>query len=359
MPIRTPAIEKQLPVMPQFKLLEETLKFKKPSDANSSAEDSVIQASLQETLATRDRIRGCAFSQDGKYLACAYLSGTVEIRDSLTDFRILQSYKGRSAAQCAAFSPDGNLLASGHSDGVIQIRNPHTGVLIKWIQEFAEEACALEFSLDGNLFAALYISRHVMIFTTNPLKEEWTLDDMKRDKPRSFSIYDAKSIHFSPDGKTLAALTDRTNLHIWDLGFESPKHKPFLPGFSFGDFIFWGHDVILKSGHSDISVWRLEEHRAARVLPVSRDSGGSFNSLSCFSRSDETVALACTGDKVCIWSFTENKVLGIIHCSKGASIERVFTSPNGNRLVALDQFGRASIWNLAYTEGANVARTDV
>ncbi len=66
-------------------------------------------------------VNGIAWSPDGRYVASANTSKTVQVRESMTGTPTLTYSNHRSEVLTVAWSPDGTRLASADDDGIVRI----------------------------------------------------------------------------------------------------------------------------------------------------------------------------------------------------------------------------------------------
>ena len=168
------------------------------------------------------------FSPDGKAVVAANPDRTVTIWDA-GSATVRETLHAHDATQ-AVFSGDGTTLYTAGSDG-IAVAWDLTGTRgIKRLFTFTHDKGPRQaydghpgrFSPDGRLIAAGLKGEGVGL---------WNADDLT---PAGLSLLETggevKALSFSPDGRTLAAVTAEGRVTSWDLPSRAPRHEPLFAG---------------------------------------------------------------------------------------------------------------------------------
>ena len=147
------------------------------------------------------------WSPDGKYLATSHRNGSVAIMDAASGrvLRTLPPVKNESLAfRGAAWSPTGNYLVDA-SASLLRISDPTSGAVLHTVNLGSwrgDECRALSWSPDGQLFGTSQFRGRISAWNPRTGRRVWSFTLSHRfGTPRSLA--------WSHDGRTLAALLDR------------------------------------------------------------------------------------------------------------------------------------------------------
>ena len=178
----------------------------------------------------RGHLTDAEWSPDGKMIAVGTLAGIYLYEaSSLKQIRFIRptdlGIEVHSGFNLISFSPDGDFIATYVRELIppkdvnkIILINLQTGALEKVVGEISDPSVNigtwndLAFSPDGRLVAT---GTNSGIYIYDVTKEE-----LIRKLETDSDVYE---VSFSPDGKTLAALT--TKLFLWDIGSWSSQHE--------------------------------------------------------------------------------------------------------------------------------------
>jgi tRNA A-37 threonylcarbamoyl transferase component Bud32 len=240
-------------------------------------------ATRKETLdlPQADRVRGVAFSPDGKWLAAAP-DGTVGTWDAVSGKEVLSLGKQAGTVLAVAFSPDGGRLMSGSSTEV-RVWDTRPGKAVVTAEQGAE---GLAFSPDGNR-VALASDRVVSVRDAHSFNEVLALTH-----PRP-----VHAVSFSPDGTVLATGCEDAVVRVWDA--------------------VKGKERLTLNGHT----------KAVRSV--------------CFSPDGRRIASLGEDGTARIWDASSGQGLLTL---EGARRQVAF-SPDGHYLAAVNKDGGVNLWD--------------
>jgi WD40 repeat protein len=144
-------------------------------------------------------VAAVAFCPHGKLIASGSYDYTVKIWNAVTGAEVLTIDKHSSLVNDVTFSPDGKRLASASSDRTIRICDVKTGNELLVLKGHEIEALSVAFSPDGKRIVSGSKDETIRIWDAETGTEVQRLSI-------GGSVWD---LSFSPDGKTLAAASER------------------------------------------------------------------------------------------------------------------------------------------------------
>jgi WD40 repeat protein len=272
-------------------------------------------------LTARDRLE---FSSDGKRLASAQsCGGEVHVWNPVTG----QSVAELSAAGAVAFKPQGNLLVTGGGAGAVRLLNRMTGRAsgepLTRDSADLEPLCDLQFSPDGTSLAAVTDSslRLLATIATDPgVGHAGAVNDVR----------------FSPDGRILASAGDDGTVRLWDQDTSRPIGEPLM-----------GHTrsvVFLTFSPNGKLLASVDQHRITRLwkVPSGASVGPPLKGAGLEFRPDSRVLALLGGEgRIHLWDTRANSPVGLPLPGRANTAH---FSPNGKWLVT-DYNGVVRFWD--------------
>ncbi|MDA1049287.1 MAG: protein kinase [Planctomycetota bacterium] len=211
-----------------------------------------------KTLPQPLRATEVAFNHDSSSLACANISGTVEVWN-VSNWSRRFEYNGHgSGIEGVSFSPDGRYLAATTERMTVRMIDVNTGLEVKAFKGHASSAHAVAFCPDGERLVSTDRSGTAKIWKVQTQYESRTLDDAGADQlsvaysPTGgllatggrngiVTIRDSstgevirvlegqggevRGLAFDPAGKRLVSGASDRSVRIWDVATGTQQHK--------------------------------------------------------------------------------------------------------------------------------------
>ncbi len=250
-----------------------------------------------------EHVDNLAFSPDGKTLATSALyDETIRLYDAHTGEHRLTLTEHTRYVRHLAFSPDGKTLASGSGDGTIRFYDARTGKARNMFIGHSEGVLSVAFNPTGDFIASGSYNGIIRFWDVDTRQHIKTLNGSK-DGFKDM----ARSLVFSPDGKTLICGSDE-GIRFWDT--HTGEHKKTLTGHTdVVDTVVLSPDGnILASGSWDNTIRLYDAHTGEhkKTLTGHKSEAESVT----FSPDGKTLASGNQDNTIRLWDVDtgENKM---------------------------------------------------
>jgi len=296
-------------------------------------------------------ITSVAFSPDGKIIASASDDGTIKLWN-LEGHEIKTQPMSHNSHE-VSFSPDSKMLVSAGTDGKIKLWSLEGEELNTLIREYpnnnnirivnTSDVLSVSFSPNGKTIASVSNIQINRIST-----QAITLWNLEGQILKTFPLPENEewidkvySVRFSPDGKTIATGSASGIIRFLDLEGQELPNSPMYHGKTIREVNFSpdGKTIASASGDGTIKLWNLEGEELHTF------TGHSENVYSVnFSPDGKTIASASGDGTIKLWNLEGEE----LHTFTGHSgyISSVSFSPDGKILISGGGDKKIRLWNI-------------
>lgn len=285
-------------------------------------------------------------SPDGEVLAAAAFDGTLQLL-RVSDGAVLRTLAGHSNSVSArAFSPDGSTLASGSSDGAFRLWRVSDGAplrqidAVRGLEGYPSGVVSLAFSPDGSTVSTI-VQWIADDYSERRAVQLWRVADgalLRQAEARQKGSWLTQAV-FSPDGATLAALTEDLAVQLWDAAGGALLQTIEGHTGTVNDVAFSpdGKTLATASEDATVRIWQVADGAPIRTLDGQADSVTRVT----FSPDGSTLASeALHGVK--LWRLADGALLATLEPIAGTEPGVAF-SPDG-QTVATWSYATAHLW---------------
>jgi WD40 repeat protein len=298
-------------------------------------------------LGTGNYIRDMEFSPDGTTLAVSYKDDMLFWNyrtQQPTGSTIPVEYGG---IMSITYSPDGSILALGTTEDTILLWDPNTQEQItEPLTGHTDVVSSVAFSSDGKILASGSWDKAVIL---------WNMDTYKRiGSPLLGHSGEVYQVAFSPDGSYLLSGGNDSYTILWDLRNSYSLGTVLGENSSINSVVFSPDGKTVISGGADnwLYLWNAETGEpAADPMNIAENTAANIEVKKiAYAPDGNFLAVAIISDPVVkLWDLTATppKAYPLTGVSNTASVNDLAFSPDGTTLVAGDNEGRLTFWNVA------------
>ncbi|MFC0541480.1 nSTAND1 domain-containing NTPase [Kutzneria chonburiensis] len=289
------------------------------------------------------------FSHDGSMLATGSADGTAGLWNvaDVAHPALLSRANAGGDVYTVSFAPDDNRVVTGSSDGVVRLWSLPGRVLLG----HRTTVDAIAFRADGKLVATGGLDGVVRL---------WRVEDsslLAEIPPPAGEVASCSAsctdIEISPDGRTLAVLSQAKVLRFWDIGNpEQPAplgdglrtRTPYRAAFALSPD---GRTMALPDDQHGIQLWDVTDPRTPVV--VGRITGEIGGNAVVFSPDGRTLATVDSDHSIRLWDVSVRsspRAAGQLR-GNSSNVVTIAFSPDGRTLASAGSDQTVRLWDVA------------
>jgi WD40 repeat protein/serine/threonine protein kinase len=283
------------------------------------------------------RVKGVAFSGDGRRVASSGDDDTVRVWDADTGAELLTCPGLPDGLGPVAFSPDGRLLAAA-ADSQILLRDAATGQPVRTLAGHTGPVTGLAFAPDGVLLASASWDQTVRLWDVAAGQEAGTL------RGHTGKV---TGVAFSPDGKRVVSSAEDESIRLWDVAGRREERSLLGQGGKVtalalspdGELLASAGGEALQPG--EVKVWDLLTGQLQRTF---RGHNGEVLALAFQPHGDHLAS--ADREAVKVWDITVDQASRTLGGHNGP-LNCVAVSPDGRLLASAGFDGIVRVWEVA------------
>jgi WD40 repeat protein len=308
----------------------------------SSSRDKTVRLWQRDTTLLKvlnehdDRVRGVAYSPDGRLFASGSWDNTVRLWSP--DGLLLKTLSGHTdAVYGVTFSPDSSKIASASADNSIRIWSAE-GDELKVLKGHDDKVNSVAFSGDGKYLVSASDDETVGIWDVETGENIQFLQGHKDEIP---------AIAFDPNSDRFVSASDDTTAIVWNLKGEQlmtlSGHQAELLGIAFSPD---GQSIATASADNTVKLWDQEGQEIATM----QGHEGLVNAVA-FSADGKRLASGSTDQKVNLWDLEGNLITTL--SGHGDGVMAVAFNPDGSQVISGSNDSSVIITPVAEIMGAS------
>lgn len=282
-------------------------------------------------------VRAVAFSPDGSTLASSSDDTTVRLWDVRT-LRQIGTWVDAGEQLAAALSPHGQILAVAGSDDAVRFWNVAARRQIgdPLVSSDVDFGSVISFNPDSTVLATTS-------FETNYSVKLWDLTahrQIGKSLPSRTGFIIA--IAFSPDGRKLVS-SDEGFVHVWNLATHRQIGKALDVRATSVAFSPDGRTLATITEDDTVVLWDAATHRRIGETPPSHTA--QINAMT-FSADGTMLATASRDNTVRLWNVATRKQIGEPLTGHRSGVTSIAFSPNGKTLVTGSMDHTVRLWDV-------------